>query len=155
MATPWANERWGRTCHLKARFRPTYTLTDAFCAPGVDCKQLGKVAFDLALRRENKLPMPAAPADLQSLATNTKDFDETPTFGTNLSYSLFIQAELVTFPGAGPDRLARVGVGTIGWREYPGQNVAIWERAGDRLRPVAGFEITRGRGKALSVRVTP
>ena len=53
----------------------------------------------------------------------------------------------------GETYLGRVGHGAIGWRKAPDYLFAAYKKVGDSLEPVAGFYISKTRGKPLSATV--
>jgi len=146
---------WGGGCRIKARFRATLKVESAHCAPDADCTAIERHAMALARRREYRLPLAPAPTDLAApLQAKGDDLVEMfPTFGAPEAYGMFSDPKIVAWPWSGANRVAIVGGGQLGWRDYQGHLVAVWERQGAELKPVAGVMFKRGRGALASLKV--
>jgi hypothetical protein len=83
-----------------------------------------------------------------------------PTFGGQIhglfgsAYNEFTQdSVLLPIVVGGETYLGRVGHAAFAWRTVPDYLFAAYKRVGDSLEPVAGFYISKTRGKPISATV--
>jgi hypothetical protein len=83
-----------------------------------------------------------------------------PTFGGQIhglfgsAYNEFAQdSVLLPIVVGGETYLGRVGHAAVAWRTVPDYLFAAYKRVGDSLEPVAGFYISKTRGKPISATV--
>jgi hypothetical protein len=164
--TPWRDGGWQGQCKVVIRFSDIFEMTDRFCKD-VDCNAMADQALSLTKKVDQS---PQAASDdandqgdkfkaLKKLADDTPPSIQLPTFGGQIhgvfgSYNDFAE-ESVFLPivVGGETYLGRVGHGAIGWRRVPDYLFAAYKKVGDSLEPVAGFYITKLRGKPLSATV--
>jgi hypothetical protein len=168
--TPWRDSGWQRQCKVVIRFSDVFEVTDRFCQ-GVNCNEMADQALSL-LKKVDQNPQAAEDAGgqdgkfkaMKELADgNLQDIQSFPTFGGSIHGSYFpngsdqaqFGSESVILPVvvAGETYLARLGHFAIGWQTTPDYLFAAYKRVGDSLEPVAGFYISKMRGKPLSATV--
>jgi hypothetical protein len=168
--TPWREGGWQQQCKVVIRFSDVFEVTDRFCQ-GVNCNEMADQALSL-LRKVDQDPQAAEDAGgqdgkfkaMKELADgNLQDIQSFPTFGGKFHGSYFPNGsdqaqfgpESVILPivVAGETYLARLGHFAIGWQTTPDYLFAAYKRVGDRIEPVAGFYISKTRGKPLSATV--
>lgn len=144
------DDAWHAACAVATSFETKLTLDGRFCAEGVDCDALGKLASEYARRRDE-----AGRDDPERLggaprrrAFEEKEQAELPTFGreTGSVFSLFAFGAPV-YEVAGPTGplFLRISHGSFGWRTDENWLVGVYRLAGKELAPLAGFEITKSR----------
>jgi hypothetical protein len=162
--TPWRDGGWQGQCKVVIRFSDIFEMTDRFCKD-VDCNAMADQALSLTKKVDQD---PQAAQDeangqdakfkaLKKLADDQPPDSQVPTFGGQI-HGLFGSAwnnfseESVFLPVAvgGETYLGRVGHAAVGWRKVPDYLFAAYKRAGDSLEPVAGFYISKTRGKPVS-----
>lgn len=164
--TPWRNGGWQQQCLVRIRFNDVFEMTDQFCK-GVDCNEMAVQALSLA-RKVDQSP-PAAQGDanekdtkfkaLKQLAEDQPPGAQLPTFGGQThglfgSYNDFAEDSVfLPIVVGGETYLGRVGHGAIAWRRVPDYLFAVYKKVGDSLEPVAGFYISKKRGKPLSATI--
>jgi hypothetical protein len=163
--TPWRDGTWQRQCQVVIRFNDVFEMTDRFCQ-GVDCNAMADQALSLT-RKVDQSQQAAQDADsqdakfkaLKTLADDRPLDIQLPTFGGQIhglfgNYNDFApDSVFLPLVVGGETYLARVGHGTIAWRRVPDYLFAAYKRVGDSLEPVAGFYITKTRGKPISATV--
>ena len=97
---------------------------------------------------------------MKKLADDQPPANELPTFGGEIhglfgsAYNEFAQdSVLLPIVVGGETYLGRVGHAAVAWRTVPDYLFAAYKRAGDSLVPVAGFYISKIRGKPISATV--
>jgi hypothetical protein len=164
--TPWRDGGWQGQCKVVIRFSDIFEMTDRFCKD-VDCNAMADQALSLT-KKVDRAPQ-AAPEDangqdakfkaLKKLADDSPPGVQLPTFGGQIhglfgSYNDFAEDSVfLPIVVGGETYLGRVGHGAVGWRKVPDYLFAAYKRVGDSLKPVAGFYISKMRGKPLSVTV--
>jgi hypothetical protein len=164
--TPWRDGGWQGQCKVVIRFSDIFEMTDRFCKD-VDCNAMADQALSLT-KKVDQSPQ-AAPDDtngqdakfkaLKKLADDRPPGIQLPTFGGQIhglfgSYNDFAEDSVfLPIVVGGETYLGRVGHGAIGWRKVPDYLFAAYKRVGDSLEPVAGFYISKMRGKPLSAMV--
>jgi hypothetical protein len=164
--TPWRGGGWQGQCKVVIRFSDVFEMTDRFCKD-VDCNAMADQALSLT-KKVDRAPQ-AAPEDanghdakfkaLKKLADDSPPGVQLPTFGGQIhglfgSYNDFAEDSVfLPIVVGGETYLGRVGHGAVGWRKVPDYLFAAYKRVGDSLEPVAGFYISKMRGKPLSVTV--
>lgn len=168
--TPWRDGGWQRQCKVVIRFSDVFEVTDRFCQ-GVNCTEMADQALSL-LKKVDQNPQAAEDAGgqdgkfkaMKELADgNLQDIQSFPTFGGRFHGSYFPsgsdqaqfgpESVIVRVVVAGETYLARLGHFAIGWQTTPDYLFAAYKRVGDSLEPVAGFYISKTRGKPLSATV--
>jgi hypothetical protein len=165
--TPWRSGGWQQQCQVVIRFSDILEVTDRFCKD-VDCNAMADQALSLT-KKADQNPQ-AAPEDasgqdakfqsLKKLADDRPPGNQLPTFGGEIhglfgsAYNEFAE-ESVLLPIAvgGETYLGRVGHAAVAWRKVPDYLFAVYKSVGDSLEPVAGFYISKIRGKPLSATV--
>ena len=159
--TPWRDGQWQRSCQAAIRFSALFEVTNRFCA-GADCAATAEQALALV----KKVDQGAAHAvsdnqneifkTMKKLAEDAPLDKQLPTFGGNIQgpYTEFAP-ESVTVPlvVGGQTYLGRIGHAAFAWRISPDYLVAAYRKQGDKLEPVAGFTVSKTRGKPLSATV--
>jgi hypothetical protein len=166
--TPWRDGAWQRQCTVVIRFSDVFEVTDRFCQ-GVNCDEMADRALSL-LKKVDQNPQAAEDAGgqdgkfkaLKELADqDPQDVQSFPTFGGSIHGSYYginqveFGPESVILPVvvAGETYLARLGHFAIGWKATPDYLFAAYKRLGNGFEPVAGFYISKTRGKPLSATV--
>jgi hypothetical protein len=163
--TPWREGAWQQQCQVVIRFNDVFEMTDRFCQ-GVDCNALADQALSLT-KRFDQSSQAGQDADgqdakfraLKELADNRPLDIQLPTFGGQIhglfgNYNEFApDSMLLPVVVGGETYLARVGRAAIAWRTVPDYLFAAYKKVGNGLEPVAGFYITKLRGKPLSATV--
>ena len=164
--TPLAGWRLARQCKVVIRFNDVFEMTDRFCKD-VDCNAMADQALSLTKKVDQS---PQAAQDdangqdanfkaLKKLADDRPLDNQLPTFGGQIhglfgSYNDFApDSVLLPIVVGGETYLGRVGHAAIAWRTVPDYLFAAYKKVGDGLEPVAGFYITKLRGKPLSATV--
>jgi hypothetical protein len=164
--TPWRNGGWQPQCQVVVRFNDVFELTDRFCKD-VDCNEMAAQALSLTKKVDQN---PQAVQDdangqnakfksLKNLADDQPPGIRLPTFGGQThglfgSYDDFAEDSVfLPIVVGGETYLGRVGHGTIAWRKVPDYLFAAYKKVDDGLEPVAGFYISKMRGKPLSAKV--
>jgi hypothetical protein len=157
--TPWRDGQWQQSCQVAIKFDALFEVTDRFC-DGVDCTEGAKQALALAKRVDGGATGDgdtAAFKALKKLAEEDPPGNQLPTFGGSIQARPFSEfaPEPVIVPLVvdGQTYLGRVGHAAFAWRVSPDYLVAIYKKRGDKLEPVAGFYISKNRGKPLSATV--
>jgi hypothetical protein len=159
--TPWRDGQWQRSCQVAIRFSALFEVTNRFCA-GADCAATAEQALALV----KKVDQSGADAvsdnqneifkTMKKLAEDAPLDKQLPTFGGNIQgpYTEFAP-ESVTVPlvVGGQTYLGRIGHAAFAWRISPDYLVAAYRKQGDKLEPVAGFTVSKTRGKPLSATV--
>ena len=165
--TPWRSGGWQQQCQVVVRFSDVFEVTDRFCKD-VDCNAMANQALSLT-KKVDQSPQ-AAPEDangqdakftaLKKLADDRPPSIQLPTFGGQIHslfgspYTEFAEdSVLLPIVVGGETYLGRVGHGAIAWRKVPDYLFAVYKMVGDSLEPVAGFYISKMRGKPLSATV--
>jgi hypothetical protein len=165
--TPWRDGGWQGQCKVVIRFSDIFEMTDRFCKD-VDCNAMADQALSLT-KKVDQAPQ-AAPEDansqdatfkaLKKLADDQPPDSQLPTFGGQIhglfgsAYSEFAQDSVILpIVVGGETYLGRVGHAAVAWRTVPDYLFAAYKRVGDSLEPVAGFYISKTRGKPLSATV--
>ena len=165
--TPWREGGWQGQCKVVIRFSDVFEMTDRFCKD-VDCNAMAEQA--LSLTKKVDQASQAAPKDagsqdatfkaLKKLADDQPLDTKLPTFGGQIhglfgsAYNEFAQdSVLLPIVVGGETYLGRVGHAAVAWRTVPDYLFAAYKRVGDSLEPVAGFYISKTRGKPISATV--
>ena len=165
--TPWRGGGWQGQCKVVIRFSDVFEMVDRFCKD-VDCTEMANQALSLT-RKVDQSPQAAQDEAngrdakfkaLKTLADDRPPDSQLPTFGGEIhglfgsAYNEFAQdAVLVPIVVGGETYLGRVGHATVAWRTVPDYLFAVYKRVGDGLEPVAGFYISKTRGKPTSATV--
>ena len=165
--TPWRGGGWQGQCKVVIRFSDVFEMVDRFCKD-VDCTEMANQALSLT-RKVDQSPQAAQDEAngrdakfkaLKTLADDRPPDSQLPTFGGEIhglfgsAYNEFAQdAVLVPIVVGGETYLGRVGHATVAWRTVPDYLFAAYKRVGDSLEPVAGFYISKTRGKPTSATV--
>jgi hypothetical protein len=162
--TPWRGGGWQGQCKVVIRFSDVFEMTDRFCKD-VDCNAMAEQALSLTKkvdRASQAAPDEANGQDatfkaLKKLADDQPLDSQLPTFGGQThglygsAYSEFAQdSVLLPIVVGGETYLGRVGHAAVAWRTVPDYLFAAYKRVGDSLEPVAGFYISKTRGKPIS-----
>jgi len=162
--TPWRNGGWQPQCQVVVRFNDVFELTDRFCKD-VDCNAMADQALSLTKKvdrspqavQENANGQDAKFEGLKKLADDRPPGTQLPTFGGQIHslfgspYTEFAEdSVLLPIVVGGETYLGRVGHAAVAWRTVPDYLFAAYKRVGDSLEPVAGFYISKTRGKPIS-----
>ncbi len=165
--TPWREGGWQGQCKIVIRFSDVFEMTDRFCKD-VDCNAMAEQALSLTKkvdRASQAAPEEANGQDatfkaLKKLADDQPLDTQLPTFGGQIhglfgsAYSEFAQDSVLLPIVVGSETyLGRVGHAAVAWRTVPDYLFAVYKRVGDSLVPVAGFYISKTRGKPISATV--
>jgi hypothetical protein len=165
--TPWRESGWQGQCKVVIRFSDVFEMTDRFCKD-VDCNAMAEQALSLTKkvdRASQAAPEEANGQDatfkaLKKLADDQPLDSQLPTFGGQThglfgsAYSEFAQDSLLLpIVVGGETYLGRVSHAAVAWRTVPDYLFAAYKRVGDSLEPVAGFYISKTRGKPISATV--
>jgi hypothetical protein len=165
--TPWRDGGWQRQCRVVISFSDVFEVTDRFCK-NVDCNAMADQALSLTkqvVQNPQSAPEGANGQDakfkaLKKLADDQPLDNQLPTFGGQIhglfgsGYSEFApDSVLVPVVVGGETYLGRVGHAAFAWRTVPDYLFASYRRAGDSLEPVAGFYISKTRGKPINAMV--
>jgi hypothetical protein len=165
--TPWRDGGWQPQCKLVIRFSDVFEMTDRFCKD-VDCDATANQALSLTEKVDQNAQAAQDEANrqdakfkaLKKLADDQPPGNELPTFGGEIhglfgsAYNEFAQdSVLLPIVVGGETYLGRVGHATVAWRTVPDYLFAAYKRVGDSLVPVAGFYISKTRGKPISATV--
>ena len=160
--TPWRNGAWQPECRLLIRFTDVFEVTERYCKD-VDCQELANQALSFATKVDQRPEASQEDAKSQSEKFKPlKDLAEAdpgflqrfPTFGVNGPRYEFASDSLVLPLAVGNETyLVRVGHAAIAWRTYPDYLFGAYKLVGHRLEPVAGFYITKTRGKPVGTTV--
>ena len=164
--TTWRNSGWQQQCQVHIRFNDVFEMIDRFCKD-VDCNEMAAHALSL-IKKVDQRPQPvqddanendAKFKALKKLADDQPPGLQLPTFGGQThglygAYNDFAEDSIfLPIVVGGETYLGRVGHGTIAWRKVPDYLFAAYKRVGDGLEPVAGFYISKMRGKPLTATV--
>ena len=162
--TPWRDGGWQGQCTVVIRFSDIFEMTDRFCKD-VDCNAMADQALSLTKKVDQS---PQAAQDeangrdakfkaLKKLADDRPPDNQLPTFGGQIhglfgsAYNDFAEdSVLLPVVVSGETYLGRVGHAAVGWRKVPDYLFAAYKKVGDSLEPVAGFYISKMRGKPVS-----
>ena len=162
--TPWRDGGWQGQCTVVIRFSDIFEMTDRFCKD-VDCNATAEQALSLTKKVDQS---PQAAQDeangqdakfkaLKKLADDRPPDNQLPTFGGQIhglfggAYNDFAEdSVLLPVVVSGETYLGRVGHAAVGWRKVPDYLFAAYKKVGDSLEPVAGFYISKMRGKPVS-----
>jgi hypothetical protein len=165
--TPWRDGDWQGQCKVVIRFSDVFEMIDRFCKD-VDCNAMADQALSLTKKVDQN---PQAAQDeangqdakfkaLKTLADDQPPDNQVPTFGGQIhglfgsAYNDFAEdSVLLPIVVGGETYLGRVGHAAVAWRKVPDYLFAAYKRVGDSLEPVAGFYISKTRGKPLSATV--
>jgi hypothetical protein len=162
--TPWRDGGWQGQCKVVIRFSDVFEMTDRFCKD-VDCNAMAEQALSLTKkvdRASQAAPDEANGQDatfkaLKKLADDQPLDSQLPAFGGQThglygsAYSEFAQdSVLLPIVVGGETYLGRMGHAAVAWRTVPDYLFAAYKRVGDSLEPVAGFYISKTRGKPIS-----
>jgi hypothetical protein len=165
--TPWRDGGWQRQCHIVIRFSDVFEATDRFCKD-VDCNAMADQALSLTRKVDQRSQAAQEDANeqdknfkaLMKLADDQPLDIQLPTFGGQIhglfggAYSEFApDSVLLPVVVGGEIYLGRVGHAAFAWRTVPDYLFAAYKRVGDSLEPVAGFYISKTRGKPISATV--
>jgi hypothetical protein len=159
--TPWRDGQWQRSCQVVIRFDALFEVTGRFCE-GVDCAATAEQALALVKKVDQGAAQAASDSQNENFRTMKKLAEDDPlgkqlpTFGGSIQgpYNEFAP-ETVMIPVVigGETYLGRVGHAAFAWRVSPDYLVAAYKKQGDKLEPVAGFTVSKTRGKPLSATV--
>jgi hypothetical protein len=162
--TPWRDGGWQGPCKVVIRFSDVFEMVDRFCKD-VDCTEMANQALSLTKKVDQN---PQATRDeangqdarfkaLEKLADDRPPDNQLPTFGGEIhglfgsAYNEFAQdSVLVRIVVGGETYLGRVGHAAVAWRTVPDYLFGVYKKVGDSLEPVAGFYISKTRGKPIS-----
>jgi|FEC22Drversion2_1045045.scaffolds.fasta_scaffold00393_3 hypothetical protein len=157
--TPWRDGQWQQACQVTIGFDPVFDVASRFCQ-GVDCAAFA----DRALAAVKRLDQGSAPSEdgteafkaMKQLAEDDPPGKQLPTFGGSIQgpYNEFApESVMVPLIVGGQTYLGRIGHAAFAWRISPDYLVAAYRKQGNGLAPVAGFYISKTRGKPLSATV--
>jgi hypothetical protein len=164
--TPWRDGGWQGQCKVVIRFSDVFEMVDRFCKD-VDCTEMANQALSLT-RKVDQSPQAAQDEAngrdakfnaLKKVADDRPPDSQLPTFGGEIhglfgNYNEFApDSVLLPVVVGGETYLGRVGHAAIAWRTVPDYLFAAYKKVGDSLEPVAGFYISKARGKPTSATV--
>ena len=172
----WRAGRWSKPCRLSVHYAHVYSLSGVDCGLGkAACRALSDAAPKLAEQQRGRLAdektrdathfawSPVGPEDQTKVAALTKllgprSANAPPsTRKADQPNTDALGFDRMTFPLNLDGRvyLGVIGRQTIGWREFPGFALVVYDLEGGALKSVASLAIDSEQGKRTLLKLEP